>query len=672
MEVNQLFTNSADVVSIFLIDVIVTLFCLILFFLLIKRLKFFKNLPTGRKTFKEIFTFHTEKHYDDLILEYGATNTIYFWFLKNIIQCFCIITLLGIFILLPLHLTGKLPNDVRKQFNQSSFKQFSENFILLQTTISMVASSHLKLYVHVILIIIFTMILLFFLNRFFTSKIVQIYLYDSPLKQISNYTIKVKNLPFDDDDFPFELYFDEIEKIERIKDLRSIKKLERKHEKLTDYIDYFQYFPERTFTFSNRKCYDYYIEKKHKLEQKIKECNEIIKNEVFIVFKYSSIAKKYLEMRVMKINSIKLLIEPVLEPNDIQWNFMSSFQRYYRVIMVNIALLLIILYYSSPLTLMTGIMGFLNTLPYFNKKEWSVGYIIHTSNFIFQYFSTLILVFLSFFIPGWIIPSLTKWERRNSKSEIKRVIQIRNFICLILSSLIIPAMLLTTIDEILIYLQYQKFESIFIRMFNISSGSFFISYLIQYSLIGNSLDLLRLNDIFFYLYKHVKAKTPREMKESIETLQFDSFFEYSFNLSNFLIVICFSVLSPLVLPLGLFFFIFKYFVDHQKVTYSDEKDISQVKLLIQLILVIVLIFQLMMIIFFIKTVGILSFHVITLLVLFLITGLFCYGTNRNLNLKKTEILFDEVDSLHDNFSKQEIEHAYESKSNIYDSLLHFK
>ena len=76
---------------------------------------------------------------------------IYFWFLKNVIQCLAVFTLFGMFILLPLHLFGQLPNDVRKDFNQTSYKKFSENFILLQTTISMVISSPFKMYIHVIL-----------------------------------------------------------------------------------------------------------------------------------------------------------------------------------------------------------------------------------------------------------------------------------------------------------------------------------------------------------------------------------------------------------------------------------------------------------------------------------------------------------------------------------------
>jgi hypothetical protein len=215
---------------------------------------------------------------------------------------------------------------------------------------------------------------------------------------------------------------------------------------------------------------------------------------------------------------------------------------------------------------------------------------------------------------------LTNWEKRESKSDIKRVVQLRNFICLALSSLIIPSVLLTTIDGIFKYFQYKSMENMFIRVFTISSGSFFISYLIQYTFVGNAFDLLRLKDVAIFIWRKSKSKTPKQIQEAYQVFTFDSFFECSYVLSSLAIVLSYSVLSPMILPAGFILLVFKYFVDHQKLQFSKEKDISQVQLLIQLTIFVILFFQFMMLIFFIKTVGILSFHCFGLSVLFVATS----------------------------------------------------
>ena len=73
MEVSQLLTNPADVVSIFFIDVLIALFCFLVYFLLLKRLKIFNNLPTARKSLSELLFSHTEKHYEQHLIEFGPT-----------------------------------------------------------------------------------------------------------------------------------------------------------------------------------------------------------------------------------------------------------------------------------------------------------------------------------------------------------------------------------------------------------------------------------------------------------------------------------------------------------------------------------------------------------------------------------------------------------------------
>jgi hypothetical protein len=233
------------------------------------------------------------------------------------------------------------------------------------------------------------------------------------MKLISNYSIKVSNIP-DGEDFPFDLYFDDIEKVERIKDLSKLKNIEKEYESMCDLVDYYQYFPEKTMSvFNKKKCFDFYTQGKIKLEEKLKKCSEIIKNEAYIVFQSQSIANKYKKLSQIKMNSIRIKIETASEPSDIEQNYLSPMMRSIRILAVNMVLLFIVIYYASPLVcflfsrsqaFMSALMNVLEYLPFILPKKISQNYFSLTSNFIFQYHSTLFLVFLGYIIPGWIIP----------------------------------------------------------------------------------------------------------------------------------------------------------------------------------------------------------------------------------------------------------------------------
>jgi hypothetical protein len=264
---------------------------------------------------------------------------------------------------------------------------------------------------------------------------------------------------------------------------------------------------------------------------------------------------------------------------------------------------------------------------------------------------------------------LTKWEKRESKSEIKIVNQLRNFICLALSSLIIPSVLLSTMDGIFKYFQYKSMENMFIRVFTISSGSFFISYLVQYTFVGNAVDLLRLKEVSTFIWRKSKSQTPKQIQEAYNVFSFDSFFECSYVLSSLAIVLCYSVLSPMILVAGLVLLVFKYFVDHQKLLFSKEKDIYQLQCLIQLMVFVILFFQFMMLFFFMKTLGILSFHCFVLVVLFVSTFMYCHSIYKNFYLDDNDIILDKQnDNLKSNFSQEEIDEAYRNEQKIFEFM----
>lgn len=79
----------------------------------------------------------------------------------------------------------------------------------------------------------------------------------------------------------------------------------------------------------------------------------------------------------------------------------------------------------------------------------------------------------------------------------------------------LPSLWLSSVDEI--------FQT---KIFLPSNGPFFISYILQYALLGNILNLLRIGDIIRYLWKSKNAITETEKKKSLEVIEKTKFFNY--------------------------------------------------------------------------------------------------------------------------------------------------
>lgn len=162
-------------------------------------------------------------------------------------------------------------------------------------------------------------------------------------------------------------------------------------------------------------------------------------------------------------------------------------------------------------------------------------------------------------------------------------------------------------------------------MFSVASGAFFISYILQYALLGNTFDLIRIGDTLFYLYKKYTAITPRDHQECSQLAEIDTYTEYSYLISVLAIIISYSVLSPLILPCGLFLLMFKYVVDrYNAIPTKKFRDYQQIRMIMLLMISNLLFFQFFTILFMVKAVGFGSNQSILILILFSAT-LYFYG-----------------------------------------------
>lgn len=653
MEVNDIVAEQGDIRTILIIDTLIVTFCIVTYFLFIKKLKLFQSIPKKGYEFLGIF-YVSEDHYKDLSQQYGLEVAIYLWFQKNLIQALGICTILGLAILLPIHLTGNLPKFVRIQFNQSEYKYYQENYLLLKTTASMVILEPSKLYAHVVMAFVFSLIFLIFIYRFKNSSLVMEYSSFSR-SLISNYTIKATGVPID---VNLEQYLEGVAKIEYIYENNEKKELERILERINELIEHYTYHNSylRIGLFQKIDALTYYTYERDLVEDKLRKMTNPKKSdECFIIFKKPNLAQSYLIRKRMEINYKMVEFTEAHEPDDLQYTYISKFQRFIRKCIVYLLLIIIMIFFTTPFSMLSSLQTFIQTIPHFNNFPDLGSYL---GSLIYQFIPTFLLFFISFFVTGVLIQYLTQWEGYETITETQRVSSLRIYIYLLFSTLILPSLLLTSLDGIIKYFQHQNLQSALIHMFSIASGAFFISYILQYALLGNTFDLIRIGDSLFHLYKKWVAITPRDHKESYQLPEIDTYTEYAYLISVLSIIMCYSVLSPLILPCGLFLFMYKYVVDrYNAIPTSKSRDYKQIRMVILFTLTNLLLFQVFTLLFMIKTVGFTSNQSILMIVLIMIT-LYFYGSNYFEKRKGKYDIFLDSSDIYSKISKKEIEMAY--------------
>jgi signal transduction histidine kinase len=151
---------------------------------------------------------------------------------------------------------------------------------------------------------------------------------------------------------------------------------------------------------------------------------------------------------------------------------------------------------------------------------------------IFQYTPTLFLHLLSISLPYvvWIISDLAKYR---SKSRYRRKLISRMYIYLTLSTLLMPAALLTSFDAVINYfVNTDDVQNLFMKMFLPASGAFFINYVVQTALLKNFEDIIRVFNICLYFWgiRSWPQISPREKLQACELSQFYFEYEYPFML----------------------------------------------------------------------------------------------------------------------------------------------
>jgi hypothetical protein len=178
----------------------------------------------------------------------------------------------------------------------------------------------------------------------------------------------------------------------------------------------------------------------------------------------------------------------------------------------------------------------------------------------------MVLLIIQSIMPPLV--SLTSlFEKHWTRSSENRSQMIKTFMLLLFMMLLLPTLGLSSITTIFDWLiNNKKFEW---RCLS-DNGAFFIKYVTTNAIIGNCLDLIRLPDLFLYLFRTLWSRSSAErsyvrMKSAFE---FDYGFQYARIIVLFAITLCYSFICPLITPLGLLYIIGKHIVDRYNIYFG--------------------------------------------------------------------------------------------------------
>ncbi|KAL9645466.1 hypothetical protein ABK040_002662 [Willaertia magna] len=299
----------------------------------------------------------------------------------------------------------------------------------------------------------------------------------------------------------------------------------------------------------------------------------------YIVFKTPQDAEQVLKEYSLKpiiYNNQRILVQRVkYEPSDINWNVICKsggitgihYEKYFYNILLHLILVIFFIFASSPVAILSSIQSLFNVGVIENISKSTVRTFTGIlGNLLFQFLPSFFLYWISRFT-GIVLKKVTELGKYDSKQEYRRIYLLRQFWYSIMAVLILPSLWLTSVDGIINYLKTENdLEKMLSYMFLPSSGCLMLSTVLQFAIVSNTDDMLRLEDAFWYLWKtrfnfYRRAISPLEKLKVATNNHFNIESNYSRMLTILTLCISYGVFIPLVLPCGLLYIVIKHWCD---------------------------------------------------------------------------------------------------------------
>ncbi|TDG98784.1 hypothetical protein EPR50_G00204100 [Perca flavescens] len=252
-------------------------------------------------------------------------------------------------------------------------------------------------------------------------------------------------------------------------------------------------------------------------------------------------------------------------PSDIIWENLSvcGSRWWLQCVLLNILLFLLLFFLTTPAIIVNTMDKFNVTKPVDSLR----------SPVITQFFPTLLLWAFSVLLP-FIVYYSAFFESHWTRSGENQVTMHKCFFLLVFMVIILPSLGLSSLDLFFTWLfdvnfldeKEVKFQCVFLP----DNGAFFVNYVITSSLIGTSMELLRIPALTVYAVRLCFAKSQAErihVKRS-QAYEFQFGLEYAWTMCIFAVSMTYSITCPIITPFGLLYVILKHMVDRYNIYYA--------------------------------------------------------------------------------------------------------
>lgn len=259
------------------------------------------------------------------------------------------------------------------------------------------------------------------------------------------------------------------------------------------------------------------------------------------------------------------------EPDDLDWNSVSYpfVKRTVVVLLVNLAILVLLFLFTSPIAVTSAIS---NTQSYTDAASSMSELVARVSAFVeayspqmakmmVSYIPTLVLVVVNAVLIN-VLQSAGRIQPIATDSAKERLILRTAAVYLIFNTIFVPSLAFVSIDALLLYLNRDgEVLDILGTLFLHNSGIFYVYYVLQRCFLGTAVNLLRVSEYVKFSWEKPRAVTPREHVEAVEAWPFFTGTQMAIQISMITIVLTFSTVVPLILPIGMLYFGMQHAVD---------------------------------------------------------------------------------------------------------------
>ncbi|KAG7385431.1 Transmembrane protein 63C [Phytophthora boehmeriae] len=291
-----------------------------------------------------------------------------------------------------------------------------------------------------------------------------------------------------------------------------------------------------------------------------------------ILARFPEHAQPRLVRYVRELGLTRWQLEAAPEPDDIDWQSVSFpfAKRTVVVLLVNVCILVMLLLFTSPVAVTSAISS---SSSYSTGAAQSLSDLVaqlgdlvkkvspHMAKLLANYIPTLILVMINAVLLN-VLQIAGRIQPISTDSAKERLILRTAAVYLIFNTIFVPSLAFMSIDAVILYLE-DKGEVLGMlgTLFLHNSGIFYVDYVLQRCFLGTALVLLRASEYCKFSWAKPRALTPREQVQAVEADPFYTGTQTAIQISMLTVVLMFSTVVPLILPLGTLYFAMQHAVD---------------------------------------------------------------------------------------------------------------